>query len=88
MANKTVLKENLKPEDTKATKPGVNKIDKKNIAPDKVAHKKQKIPTKKSSALVAASAGRSALDAVKANSSRDVRGSSGLANTGTIISYD
>ena len=88
MSNKTALKENLKPEETKATKPGVNQIDKKNITPDKVAAKKQKTPPKKSSALLAASMGRSAIDAVKANSSRDVRGSSGLANTGTIISYD
>ncbi len=88
MSNKTALKKNVKPEDIKATKPGVNQIDKKNSAPDKVAEKKQKKPTKKSSALIAASLGRSAVDAMKANSSKDVRGSSGLANTGTIISYD
>ena len=88
MSNKTVLKQNLKPEGTKANKPGVNQKDKNNIVPDKVAEKKQKTKTKKSSALVAASVGRSAVDAVKATSSRDVRGSSGLANTGTIISYD
>ena len=30
----------------------------------------------------------SAVDAVETNSSKDVRGSSGLANTGTIISYE
>jgi hypothetical protein len=88
MSNKTVLKENLKPEETKASKPGVNQIDKKNIAPDKVAEKKQKKSPKKSSALLAGSMGRSAVDRVKTDSSRDVRGSSGLANTGTIISYD
>lgn len=88
MSNKTVVKQNLKPADTKATKPGVNQKDGKNIAPDKVVEKKQKATTKKSSASVAASVGRSAVDAVKATSSRDVRGSSGLANTGTIISYD
>ncbi len=84
MANKTVLKK----DSTKDGESSVNQVNKKSIAPDKVANKKQKTPTKKSSALVAASAGRSALNAVKANSSRDVRGSSGLANTGTIISYD
>ncbi len=88
MSNKTALKENLKPEETKASKPGVNQTDKKNIAPDKVTEKKQKTSKKKSAAFLAASKGSSALDNVKANSSRDVRGSSGLANTGTIISYD
>ncbi|MEO7485713.1 MAG: hypothetical protein ABIU77_01375 [Ferruginibacter sp.] len=43
---------------------------------------------KKSTGIVASSVGRSAVDIVKARSSKDVRGSSGLANTGTIISYD
>ena len=84
MANKTVLKKGS----TKESKPSVDQVKKQNIAPVKVADKKQKIPTKKSSGIVAAAAGRSAVDAVKGNSSRDVRGSSGLANTGTIISYD
>lgn len=88
MSNKTALKENAKPEDIKATKPGVNQIDKKNMAPNKVTKNKQKNSTKKSSALIAASLGRSAVKQVKANSSKDVRGSSGLANTGTFISYD
>jgi hypothetical protein len=55
---------------------------------NKPADKKTKKVAKKSSALVASSAVRSAVGAVKAHSSRDVRGSSGLANTGTIISYD
>ncbi len=50
--------------------------------------KKQKKLVKKSTGVVAASVGSSAVDAVKARSSKDVRGSSGLANTGTIISYD
>lgn len=58
---------------------GTTPIDKK------IAVKKS---PKKSSALLAASKGRSAVDAVNATSSRDVRGNSGLANTGTIISYD
>lgn len=86
MANKTELQKN----GVNKIKPGVNPIDKKdtkNIAPEKVAEKKQKKPSKKSSALVAASMGRNAVDAVDAHSSKDVRGSSGLANTGTIISY-
>ncbi|MEO8772676.1 MAG: hypothetical protein ABI402_21450 [Ferruginibacter sp.] len=54
----------------------------------KSTENKQKNPAKKSSGFVAAAVGRSAVDAVKANSSKDVRGSSGLANTGTIISYE
>ncbi len=87
MENKKVLQKN----DVNKIKPGVNPIDKKdakNIMPEKVAEKKQKKPLKKSSALLAASMGRSALDRVNAHSSKEVRGSSGLANTGTIISYD
>ncbi|CAN5275182.1 hypothetical protein BH09BAC2_BH09BAC2_02090 [soil metagenome] len=87
MENKKVVQKNT----VNKIKTGVNTIDKKdtkNAIPEKIAEKKQKKPLKKSSALLAASKGRSALDAVKANSSRDVRGSSGLANTGTIISYD
>jgi hypothetical protein len=43
---------------------------------------------KGSSALVAASKGRSAVDSVKATSNKDVRGSSGLANTGPFVSYE
>ncbi|MEO5593944.1 MAG: hypothetical protein ABIR15_03320 [Chitinophagaceae bacterium] len=72
-------------------KPIINPIDKKeasNIMAEKVAEKKQNNPLKKSSVLVAASKGRSVVDAVNAHSSKDVRGSSGLSNTGTIISYD
>ncbi|MEO7463426.1 MAG: hypothetical protein ABIT96_11900 [Ferruginibacter sp.] len=84
MANKTVLKK----DSTKNSKPVVNQVDKKSIAPGKVADKKQNKPIKKKSGIVADAVGRSAVDQVKANSSRDVRGSSGLGNTGTIISYD
>jgi hypothetical protein len=87
MENKKVLQKNS----VNKIKPGATPIDKKdtrNIMPEKVAEKKQKKPLKRSSALVAASMGRSAVDAVNARSSKDVRGSSGLANTGTIISYD
>lgn len=75
MANKKIVQKN-----------DVNKITHRVTPVDKkVAGTK---PLKKSSALLAASRGRSAVDAVNAHSSRDVRGSSGLANTGTIISYD
>ncbi len=75
MANKKVLQKNS----VNKIKSGVTAVDKK------VAEKK---PLKKSSALLAASMSRSAVDPVNAHSSKDVRGSSGLANTGTIISYD
>ncbi len=87
MANKKVVQK----EGVSKVKSGVNpgdKKDTKDIMPEKIAGKKQKKPSKKSSALLAASLGRSAVDAVKPHSSKDVRGSSGLANTGTIISYD
>jgi hypothetical protein len=84
MANKTVLKK----DSTNESNPGVNQVNKKSIEPNKVDDKKQKKPIKKSSGIVTGAVGRSAVNRVKANSSRDVRGSSGLANTGTIISYD
>jgi hypothetical protein len=83
MANKTVLKK----DSTKDSKPGVNQANKKNITPDKVAEKKQKIPTKKSSALVAA-IGCSAVNQVKTDYSRDSRRSSGLENVWAVNSYD
>ncbi|MEO7802055.1 MAG: hypothetical protein ABIR81_08650 [Ginsengibacter sp.] len=44
--------------------------------------------SKKSSASLAASKVGSAVDNVKARSGKDVRGSSGLANTGPFISYE
>ncbi len=75
MANKKVLPKN----EVNAVKPDVTPVVKK------VAGKK---PLKKSSALLAASKARSAVGRVGAHSSKEVRGSSGLANTGTIISYD
>jgi len=74
MANKSSSKQSLNEDKAESTKPGINKIKKKS--------------TKKSSSFVPASVGRSAVEAVKANSSKNIRGSSGLANTGTIISYD
>ncbi len=67
-----------------------NKTDlkKDDIDKTKPVEKKQKKPTKKSTGIVPSAVGSSAVDAVKARSSKDVRGGSGLANTGTIISYD
>lgn len=50
--------------------------------------KTQKKAGKKSTGFVPASVGVSAVDAVKARSSNDVRGGIGLSNTGTINSYD
>ncbi len=58
--------------------------DKEQPVQQKETIKKKK---KHSSALLAASMGRSALDRVHARSSSAVRGSSGLTNTGTIITY-
>ena len=57
------------------------------LAKNDSANKKVK-PLKKSSALKAASMGRSAVNAVKGSSSSDVNGSSGLSNTGPVVSYD
>jgi hypothetical protein len=84
MSNKTALNKEV------TSTAGANVIDiskKKDMASGKVL-KKIKKPLKKSSVSQIDSIERSAFGAVKANSSRDVRGSSGLANTGTIISYD
>ena len=84
MSNKTALKKEV------TSIPGANMIDKirkENPGPDKVVKKPKKL-LKKSSVLRIDAMERSAVGAVKANSSRTVRGSSGLANTGTIISYD
>ncbi|MEO7045314.1 MAG: hypothetical protein ABI091_08370 [Ferruginibacter sp.] len=87
MANKTIVPKSS----ISKTKPAVNAIDKKatkNKMPEKVAETKQTKPAKKPSGIVASAVGASAVDAVMARSSRDVRGSSGLSNTGTVISYD
>ena len=84
MSSKTVLKKEV----TKTPAANViGKSKKENPASDKVANKIKK-PLKKSSVSQIDSIERSAVGAVKARSSRSVRGSSGLANTGTIISYD
>ncbi len=55
---------------------------------DKKGNQSIKKTSKKSSALLAASKGRSAVDQVKARSGEDVRGSSGLINTGPFVSYE
>ncbi len=66
-----------------------NTNPKKGIAPiEKKLNQSSKKTPKKSSALLAASKGRSAVDSVKAASGKDVRGSSGLANTGPFVSYE
>ncbi|HEV8079366.1 MAG TPA: hypothetical protein VGP43_01540 [Chitinophagaceae bacterium] len=67
--------------ETSNQKKGVTQIDKK-------GNQSIKKTSKKSSALLAASKGRSAVDNVKAASGKDVRGSSGLANTGPFVSYE
>lgn len=61
---------------------------KKNTEKKQEQSKPQKPGSKKSSALAAASKGRSAVDAAKHDSNTDVRGSSGLANTGPFVSYN
>jgi hypothetical protein len=84
MSNKTIEKKEI------AGKPAENRIDKskkENQVPEKLV-KKVKKPMEKPTVSQIDAIERSAVDATKANSSRTVRGSSGLANTGTIISYD
>ncbi|MDQ6813288.1 MAG: hypothetical protein M3040_06120 [Bacteroidota bacterium] len=84
MSNKTEL------EKDKTSTPGTNVTDKnKQKNPTTVRNpRKTKKRLKNSSVAQINAAEGSAVGAVKANSSRTVRGSSGLANTGTIISYD
>jgi hypothetical protein len=84
MANKKVLKD----DNTEESTPTVNQDNQKSMATEKVVGKKQKKPIKKSTGIDIDSVERSAVSQVKATSSKDLRGSSGLANTGTIISYD
>lgn len=51
--------------------------------------KQHTVPAKKnSSALSAAARGESATEHVKAKSTRDVNGASGMRNTGTNVSYE
>ena len=84
MSNNTELKK----DEIKASNPKENPIGKKkeeNLTPEKVTGKNKK---KHSSALAAASLGRSAVDHAKAHSRSDVSGSSGLANEGPYVSYE
>ena len=78
MSNKTAVKDNLKSKKIQSNKPGLNQINKKNNTVTKVGAKKEKKLSGKSSALVAASLGRGAVDHVKAGSRGDMSGSSGL----------
>ena len=89
MSNKTELKENQNMDVSEADQLPVKQIDKEgkeNIANSEVAEKKKKKHI--SSALVAASLGRSAVDRMKAHTSRDISGSSGLLNSGPFVSYE
>lgn len=68
--------------------PAANSMDDKlaqNSTSETGTGKKKK---KHSSALVAASKARSAVDSVKTHASSDVRGTSGLTNTGPFVSYE
>ena len=87
MTNKTAVQKD-KMDKNKSVVTQTGKEDKRKNVTEKIAEKKGKRPSKGSSAILAASMGRSAVDAVLPHSSRDVRGSSGLADTGTVISYD
>ncbi|MCY7293525.1 MAG: hypothetical protein LH615_15215 [Ferruginibacter sp.] len=84
MENKTAVKKNS----AAKSKANVKQVDENSGLPNNVADKKQKTVAKKSFGIVPDAVGRSAVNQVKANSSRNIRGSNGLANTGTIISYD
>ena len=89
MSNKTGLKENQSMDVSEADQLPVKQIDKEgkeNIANSEVAKKKKKKHI--SSALVAASLGRSAVDRMKAHTLRDISGSSGLLNSGPFVSYE
>ncbi len=79
---------NSKKEDITTSKTGNKQVDKKgkeNITPGKASGKKK---NNNSSASIAASKSRSAVDHVKPNARGDVRGSSGLTNTGPFVSYE
>ena len=89
MSNKTELKENQNVDISEADQVPVKQIDKEgneNITNSEVAKKKKKKHI--SSALAAASLGRSAVDHMKAHTSRDISGSSGLLNSGPFVSYE
>jgi|GEM_PF-1814545 len=83
MSNKTELKKEV------TSTPDANMIDKsKKENPTSEVAKKTKKPLKKSSVSQIDAAERGAVGAVNANSSRTMRASSDIANTGTIISYE
>lgn len=84
---KMAIKTALKKDSIEESKPTVNQLTNKNIKPNMVGDKKQKIQPKKSIGIVAAAA-RSAVNQVKANYSWDIRGSGGLANRWAVNSYD
>ena len=88
MSNKTELKENQNMDVSEANQLPAKQIDKgkENIAKSEVTKKKKKKHI--SSALVAASLGRSAVDRMKPHASRDISGSSGLLNSGPFVSYE
>jgi hypothetical protein len=89
MSNKTGLKENQSMDVSEADQLPEKLIDKEgkeNTANSEVAKKKKKKHI--SSALVAASLGRSAVDRMKPHASRDISGSSGLLNSGPFVSYE
>ena len=89
MSNKTELKENQNIDVSEANQLPEKQIDKEgkeNIANSEVTKKKKKKHI--SSALVAASLGRSAVDRMKPHTSRDISGSSGLLNSGPFVSYE
>lgn len=66
-----------------------NKVkEEKNSTPGKIADKKKGAKPLKSSALVAASLGRSAVDAVQPTAGTDVKGTSGLTNSGPVVNYE
>ena len=88
MSNVTELKKNIIPEETKKIDASRNEEVKKNnksITPDEFKGKKKK---HNSSALQAASMGRSAVGQVKGSASADVSGGSGLSNTEPVANYE
>lgn len=82
---KTEIKES-KPTQSSPVIP-IKKVIADSLEKSDPANKKVK-RLRKSSALQAASMGRSAVNQEKASSSTDINGSSGLSNTGPVVSYD
>ena len=88
MSNTTDFKKNIIPDETKkidaSSSQDVKNIN-KSITPVELKGKKKK---HNSSALQAASMGRSAVGQVKGSASADVSGGSGLSNTGPVVNYE